>query len=163
LAAYILEPVITDTFSKKTKIVTFGSPRYCNDKFKEYIENKADCTRIVLDRDVITRAPLPIFGYVHVGKPVQIREDCVIRRDTTTMESIHWMLLGLPRGDIGVRDHFINNYRDAISGWLIQNDIEIEEDSSIEIPVDALDVIVESDEEYLSSDDNMIEDVDEET
>ena len=170
LAAYILEPVIKETFSKKTKIVTFGSPRYCNDKFKEYIEKRVECTRIVLDRDVITRAPLPIFGYVHVGKAIQIRENCIIQRDTTTIESIHWMILGLPRGDIGVRDHFINNYRDAISGWLTQNEIEIEEDSSIDLPVDALDVIVESEEvpeeaeeQYLSSDENMIEDVDEET
>ena len=105
-----------------------------------------------------------------MGKAIQIRENCIIQRDTTTIESIHWMILGLPRGDIGVRDHFINNYRDAINGWLTQNEIEIEEDSSIELPVDALDVIVESEEvpeeaeeQYLSSDENMIEDVDEET
>ena len=135
LAAYILEPVITESFKKKTKIVTFGSPRYCNDKFKEYIEKKVDCTRIVLDRDVVTRAPLPIFGYTHVGKPIQIRETCVLERDTSTLESIHWMILGIPRGDIGVRDHFINNYRYAISEWLAEQGVEIESDPSIEMPM----------------------------
>jgi len=124
IAAYIMEPVITETYSKSTKIITYGAPRMCNDEFKKNLEKKVDCTRIVLDRDVITRVPFPVFGYTHIGKPIQIREDCVVERDTTTLETLYWMFLGLPLADVGVRDHFIGNYTKAIKQWLKDQCVE---------------------------------------
>ena len=138
LAAYIMEPLIKETYAKKTTVVTFGAPRMCNELFKAHLENRADCTRIVLDRDVITRVPFPLFGYSHIGKPIQIREDCVFERETTTIESIQWMLLGLPTADVGIRDHFIYNYTDAIKQWLREQGIEMGDD-----PSDKLEPIVE--------------------
>ena len=138
IAAYIMEPLIKETYSKKTTVVTFGAPRMCNELFKAHLEDKVDCTRIVLDRDVITRVPFPLFGYSHIGKPIQIREDCVFERETTTIETLHWMILGLPSADVGIRDHFIYNYTAAIKQWLIEQGIDIEID-----PSDILEPIVE--------------------
>jgi len=127
LAAYTMEPVITEIYKKVSKVVTYGAPRMCNDLFKKHLEEKVDCTRIVLDRDVITRVPFPFFGYTHIGKPIQVRENCVFERDTTTLESLHWMILGLPSADVGIRDHFIYNYTVAIEQWLKEQGVELDE------------------------------------
>lgn len=94
------------------RVVTFGSPRFSNHVFKEDFEKKKiPCTRIVLDRDLITRFPFSFSGvYAHVGKPLQLREDHVLERETSVMETLYWLLLGIPRIDLGVRDHDVENY-----------------------------------------------------
>lgn len=102
-----------------TRVITFGSPRFSNNYFKN--EFKAKCTRIVLDRDVVTRFPTSLGEeYVHVGDPLQLREDEVVQRDTTKFEAFRWFLLGVPRADFGVKDHYIQNYVQAIEKFLRQ-------------------------------------------
>lgn len=119
LAAYEMEPILKEKYpGTKVRIVTFGAPRMGNDKFRDHMEERAECTRIVLDRDVVTRVPFSVLGYKHIGKPLQIREDCILTRDTSFLEAVHWVLMGLPKADVGIRDHFIENYRDAIEEWL---------------------------------------------
>lgn len=125
LAAYEMEPILKEKYEdKRIRVVTFGAPRMGNDKFRDHMEERVDCTRIVLDRDVITRVPFSIFGYEHIGRPLQIREDCILQRDTSLMEALHWVTMGIPRADFGVRDHFIFNYRAAIEEWLGTNKTE---------------------------------------
>ncbi|CAM9528177.1 unnamed protein product, partial [Ectocarpus fasciculatus] len=63
---------ILDQRGLPVKAVTFGSPRLGDENFKQTVESSVDITRIVLDRDAITR--VPVFGYQHVGKPIQIRD-----------------------------------------------------------------------------------------
>ncbi len=121
LAAYEMEPILKEKYSgKKIRVVTFGAPRMGNDKFRDHMEERAECTRIVLDRDVITRVPFSMLGYKHIGNPVQIRKDRILARDTSPLEALHWMVMGIPRADVGVRDHFIQNYRVAIEEWLTE-------------------------------------------
>ena len=93
------------------RVVTFGSPRFANDVFKEDFEEnkKISCSRIVLDRDLVTRFPVS-YTYAHVGKPLQLRGDHVLERDTSVLETIQWCLLGIPRMDLGFRDHDVQNY-----------------------------------------------------
>jgi len=101
------------------ELVTFGSPRVGNLEFKKDIESNIEkCTRIVLDRDVVTQAPLSLLGYEHVGKTIQIRDDTIVEKEPTWLESLHWILLGLPYVDLGVRDHMPWNYVNEISRWL---------------------------------------------
>jgi len=90
--------------------VTFGSPRICNKEFKNDFASRIKCTRIVLDRDIITRLPFRFLGYRHLGTPYQLRENKVINRETSAIETVYWMLLGAVKLDIGVRDHFMDNY-----------------------------------------------------
>lgn len=118
LAAYSCDEIIK-SYGVPMKVVTFASPMMGDENFKEKLESLADCTRIVLDRDVITR--VPFFGYIHVGKPIQIREDCILERETSMLEHIHWMILGARSSDIGINDHFVWNYYGAIKKWLHNN------------------------------------------
>lgn len=102
----------------KCEVVTFGSPRICNKEFKEDFKSRVKCTRIVLDRDLITRLPFRFLGYRHLGTPYQLRENEVINRETSAIETVWWMLLGIVKGDVGIRDHFIDNYVRAIENNL---------------------------------------------
>ena len=99
------------------KVITFAGPKCGNIHFKNSIEEFADCTRIVLDRDAVTRVPL-LYNYEHIGKPIQLRDDCILERDTSSLEHIHWLLLGLKHGDLGLLDHAPWNYKNAITMWL---------------------------------------------
>ena len=119
IAAYSSKCII-DRYSLAIKIVTFGAPKVGNDVFKKYVESHMNVTRIVLDRDVITR--MPILGYQHAGNPIQIRDDCILERDTSTLEHLHWMILGARSSDAGIQDHFVWNYYAAIRRWLSEND-----------------------------------------
>lgn len=112
-AADFLDSVQGNTLVE-CEVVTFGSPRICNVEYRRHFEQRLRCTRVVLDRDVITRLPLPVMGYEHVGDPWQLRDNGIIRRDTNFLETIWWMLLGLPEADLGVRDHMIDKYVKAI-------------------------------------------------
>lgn len=101
------------------ELVTFGSPRVGNREFSEDIMFKVEkCTRIVLDRDVVTQAPLKVLGYEHVGKTIQIRDDTILEKEPTWLESLHWLLIGMPYIDLGARDHMPWNYVNEISRWL---------------------------------------------
>lgn len=115
IAAYSTRELLKK-FDMSSRAVTFGAPRVGNDKFKQELESSMECERIVLDRDVITR--VPVFGYQHVGKPFQIRDDGVLERDTSNLEQIHWMLLGARHADVGIKDHFVWNYYAAIRRYL---------------------------------------------
>ena len=114
LSAYISLDIIENY---ETEIVTFGAPKPGNDKFKEIMEKKCKCTRIILDRDIITRVPL-LPNYCHVGNPIQIRENDVLERETSCWEHIHWLFLGLPKADFGIRDHLIWQYYGSIKKWV---------------------------------------------
>lgn len=97
-------------------LITYGSPKFCNKSTKKVIEENINCTRIVLDRDIITR--VPFFGdYCHVGNPIQIREDCILERETTTIEHIHWLMTNIPF-EFGITDHIVSNYYNSIRKWL---------------------------------------------
>lgn len=102
----------------EARVVTFGSPRFSNEAFKDSFEASLGiqkCTRFVLDRDLVTRFPLNFSnGYRHVGSPLQLRDGHILERDTTNFETFRWFVLGLPRFDFGVRDHDISNYVEKI-------------------------------------------------
>ena len=114
LSAYICLDLIENY---ESEIVTFGAPKPGNDKFKEIMEKKCKCTRIILDRDVVTRVPL-LPNYCHVGNPIQIRENDVLERETSCWEHIHWLFLGIPKADFGIRDHLIWQYFGEIKKWV---------------------------------------------
>lgn len=116
IAAYALGEELRETQS--LEVVTFGGPRFCDRFFQEYFDERYKCTRIVLDRDVICLCPFGVFGYHHVGKPIQIFDDCVKQEEPTVWQKIHWLLLGIPKRDFGIRDHFIFNYTAAISKFV---------------------------------------------
>jgi len=102
LATYACKDILT-SFNIPVKNVTFASPRVGDLNFKRELESFADCTRIVLDRDIITR--LPLNNYVHVGKPIQIRDNEILERETSNWEHIQWLFMGLKNFDFGLRDH----------------------------------------------------------
>ena len=94
----------------ESNAVTFGSPRLGNKRFKKYFEENVPCTRIVLDRDVVTRVPF-WGGYMHVGSPIQIRDKEVLYRDTSGWEAALWLVRGLVSNrEVGVSDHCMSRY-----------------------------------------------------
>ena len=132
-------------------LITMGSPKFCNESTKKVMEENIDCTRIVLDRDVITR--MPIFGeYCHVGKPIQIRDDCILERETTMMEHLHWLIINIPF-EFGITDHIVYNYYNSIRKWLsgekesdiVQEVEKVQEDVEKESDIVQEDVEKESD------------------
>lgn len=106
--------------SVEVRVITFGSPRFSNQAFKTEFETSKQCTRIVLDRDLVTRFPINFYnGYAHVGKPLQLMEgNIVLQRETTNFETFKWFLFGIPDFDFGVRDHDIRKYCEEIESYL---------------------------------------------
>ena len=105
------------------QVITFGSPRFSNQFFKDDFEAQKHlkCTRIVLDRDLVTRFPTTLYSeYKHVGKPLQLRgqQQHVLQRDTTNFEAFIHFLLGILSLDVGVSDHLIENYVEEIETLL---------------------------------------------
>lgn len=101
--------------------ITFGGPRIGNKSFKDEFESKVSCTRIVLDRDLVTRVPF-WSNYRHIGNPIQIRENTIINRDTSTWETLTWLFKGIVfERDFGIKDHDINRYYKEI-GDILYND-----------------------------------------
>ena len=111
------------------QVITFGSPRFSNQYFKNDFEAQSHlkCTRIVLDRDLVTRFPTSLYSeYKHVGKPLQLRGSkykYVVQRDTTNLEAFRHFLLGILSVDVGVSDHMIENYVEEIETILKRNKI----------------------------------------
>lgn len=103
----------------ESELVTFGSPRVGNKEFSEDAESKIKCTRIVLDRDAVTQAPASILGYQHIGHTIQMRDNEILEKEPTWLESFHWMLTGIPYLDLGARDHMVWNYVKEIAKWLV--------------------------------------------
>lgn len=104
--------------SMQSDAITFGSPRLGNKHFKEYFEQNVPCTRIVLDRDVVTRVPF-WGGYKHVGQPIQIRDKNVLHRDTSSFEASLWLARGVVTNhEVGVSDHSIARYCAHIDKWV---------------------------------------------
>lgn len=124
LAAYSCR-LLLEMYKLPVKVITFASPRIGNINFKKELESFTECTRIVLDRDVVTR--VPVFGYEHVGKPIQIRDDCILERETSTWEHFHWMVLGIRSKDFGIMDHTPWRYYGAIRKWLFENNNSADE------------------------------------
>ena len=127
IAAYSCRKLLEE-YNLPVKVITFASPRVGDMNFKNNLESFADCTRIVLDRDVVTR--VPVFGYEHVGKPIQIRDDCILERETSTWEHFHWMVLGARKKDFGVLDHAPWNYYSKIRKWLFETGPEVDNSGS---------------------------------
>lgn len=100
------------------QVITFGSPRFSNQAFKKEFDTAQKCTRVVLDRDLVTRFPIFYRGYTHVGSPLTLRDGHVIQRETTNFEAFQWLLLGIPRLDFGVLDHLISNYVEKLESFL---------------------------------------------
>lgn len=102
----------------QSNAVTFGSPRLGNKHFKKYFEENVSCTRIVLDRDIVTRVPF-WGGYVHVGSPIQIRDKEVLYRDTSGWEAMVWLARGVVSNrEVGVGDHCMSRYCSYIDNLL---------------------------------------------
>ena len=102
---------------RNVEVVTFGSPRVCNQAYKDYFEQKLKCTRLVLDRDIVARLPLRAMGYRHIGRAMQMRENIILERDTDSLETLWWIFLGLFDADIGIRDHMIDKYIESIKQY----------------------------------------------
>lgn len=113
---------ILQAFNVPIKVITFGSPLTGNINFKNKIESFADCTRIVLDRDLVTRIPLDP-AYVHIGKPIQIRDDVIIERDVSNLQYLHWTILGLFKFEWidFAKDHSPLQYYKKIRNWVFES------------------------------------------
>ena len=115
LNTYDMADKLRDKYSIDVKAITLGAPRMGNEAFKYACEAKLETTRIVLDKDVVTRLPIGIFNwgdrYRHVGKPLQLRDGEILQRDTNAFESFKWILGGIPKFNLGlIDDHDISNY-----------------------------------------------------
>ena len=141
IAAYVSFDVLGDL---PVEIITYGGPRPGNGKFKEVIEKRCKCTRIVLDRDVVTRIP-SFPSYEHCGDPIQIRETETLERETTCLEHLHWLLLGCLKADFGIKDHMIWNYYAAIRKR-VSGDPESKTDSELKIESEDSELELEDDE-----------------
>lgn len=103
----------------KVDAVTFGAPRIGNSLFKEHLEASVPVTRIVLDRDIVTKAPF-WGGYTHVGTPVQMRNREIIHRDLSCWEGVLCFVRGvLWDQELGIKDHDIGRYCAQIDNHLL--------------------------------------------
>ena len=95
-------------------VVSFGSPKICNQDFKDYFNDKfkGKSTRIVLDMDAITIFPL---GYHHVcDKLLHMTDEGIQRTEPSLWQRFTWFVSGIIKLDFGIRDHLIFNYTDQI-------------------------------------------------
>lgn len=118
LAAIDLENMIKNIHGLGLEVITFGAPRLCNSKFEKNFESHIDCTRYVNDRDIITRFPIAFWGYRHLGNAIQMRNKVILTRDTSVSESIMLFMRGIPKRDIGIKDHDIDEYIKNIEKWI---------------------------------------------
>lgn len=119
LAALDLENMLRNIHGLELKVITFGSPRLCNSKFEKHFESHIECTRYVNDRDIITRFPISSWGgYRHLGNAIQMRNKSILTRDTSVFEAVILFMRGIPKIDIGVKDHDISEYVKNIEKWL---------------------------------------------
>lgn len=60
---------------KKYKVITYGSPRVGDIKFKELCDSlpNLECYRAYINHDIITK--IPYFGYYHIGKSFKIHNN----------------------------------------------------------------------------------------
>lgn len=95
-------------------VVSFGSPKICNQDFKDYFNDKfkGKSTRIVLDMDAITVFPL---GYHHVcDKLLHMTDKGIQKTEPSLWQRFTWFASGILKLDFGIRDHLIFNYTDEI-------------------------------------------------
>ncbi len=121
LCALELEKYITDNKNFQVRVITFGSPRFSNHIFKQDFEAKdyLSCTRIVHDRDLVTRFPTSLYSeYEHVGKPIQLRGDHVLQEETSNFEAFRRFIFGILTLTFGVEDHNVDKYVEEIQSLL---------------------------------------------
>jgi len=95
----------------ETEVITFGSPRLSNRQFEKDFESNIKCTRYINDKDMITKLPFKILGYRHLGNPIWLRNNGkFIKKDPNSFQTFFMMLSGILIADIGVRDHFMEQY-----------------------------------------------------
>lgn len=119
IAAYDLREFIRTKHGLDMEVITFGSPRLCNSEFEKDFESSIECTRFVNDRDIVTRFPIQsVGGYRHLGNAIQFRKNKIIFRDTSALEALFLLLRGVPKLDVGVKDHDIGEYIKNIEKWM---------------------------------------------
>jgi hypothetical protein len=89
------------------KLVTFGSPRIGNHKWKQSFENKKNIIniRITNKRDLVT--VIPCINYCHVGKHIYLDDDNIYFIDDKSYYSLYCRSI---LHSFNVNDHKILNY-----------------------------------------------------
>jgi len=137
LNAYDMAEKLQDVYSLKVKAITIGAPRIGNEEFKAAFDERVpDCTRIVLDKDIVTRFPIGILQihdkYRHVGNPIQLRAGEILQRDTSKFEAFKWILGGIPKMNMGlVADHEISGYIQELERILEECEKHNKEDQTL--------------------------------
>lgn len=82
IASYDCIDILKKKYGIKPKAITFGSPRCCNNEFKNYVNHNMECTRFIMEDDIVPRLPMPwiIAGYHHVGKGIHLDEECSLEK-----------------------------------------------------------------------------------
>ena len=109
-AAHDIESLLDDSIDME--IITFGSPRFCNNEFAIDIEQKIQITRFVNRKDIIPMFPFRIMGYRHLGTGNKIWNECCINE--FVLNKVIWSnFIGMFYLD-GIRDHRSHKYKMAI-------------------------------------------------
>ncbi len=110
-----------------TALYTFGSPRVGDTRFVETLQS-VDNHRYVDCCDIVTRVPLPVMGYDHVGVPEYIDRNGAITlnppKETIVQDRFdavedYLLKYAFQVGNVGARelaDHAPINYVSAVMG-----------------------------------------------
>ena len=82
ISAYDCIDILKNKYGIKPRVITYGSPRCCNSEFKNYVNHNIECTRFIMDDDIVPRLPMPwvMTGYHHVGKGIHLDEECSLEK-----------------------------------------------------------------------------------
>ena len=98
------------------EVVTFGSPRMSNVEFKNDFSSKVNCTRYINDNDIVTKVPLKLWGYRHLGEPSLLKNNGeIVKKDLDVFQTFLAFVQGLLVAEIGIRDHDISRYVEKIN------------------------------------------------
>lgn len=117
VAAYVLYPVYGLGASS---VITFGSPRWCNDKVASsydsmYATLGAMKLRWVNHKDVVTDVPPKALGYKHPDDEVYLDRRGGVHRSPSRMYKMWDRWMGDPPHEL-LSDHFISEYLKRLRG-----------------------------------------------
>jgi len=102
-------------------LYTFGSPRVGNQEFCDFLANSGTrIYRFVNNCDIVTRIPLSVLGFLHVGEIIYIDHEGKIHTDSIGLWNTFWDRYQGRKDDIwerkigGISDHSMENYTKAI-------------------------------------------------
>ena len=108
------------------KLVTFGSPRVGNAKWKDYFDNNSNIVyyRVTNNRDIVT--VIPSINYCHVGKHIYLNDDDIFHIENSLCSSLLYRSIF---HSFSVCDHKILNYvknmKNKQNEWTnLNNDLE---------------------------------------